>query len=310
MTRIIYDDAFSPDSVDSLAHGRLAEPLAVVPTGFPAIDSSLWFWGGSKGLPFGEYLIVGGASGIGKTQLGLHLLKQASRAGVTCGMVSLEMKREDILLRLYQSWVPNFERREWQPGSWTEDHADILRLAAAKAREEFAGPVLINDNANGDLEWVSTSLDHLLEQGCRFVVLDHLQLVKVPNLLENVAARAEVVSEHVRRWAFGNDVTVVALSQLKRTASEDYTRTPTIHDLLGGTSLESNPSQILLLDHSRYRKDPQDPAQARTWICHGKNRMGPSRYEVPVLVDHRMLTWREARQDEEWEWPTHERAQR
>lgn len=305
---IRFDDLLSPGSARSLAYGRLDGPLEVVPTGLPGIDSSMWYWGGRKGIPFGEYGIVGGASSIGKTQFGLHLLKQASQAEVTSGLVSLEMKREDIQLRLAQSWA-DIPVRQWEPGRWGESERTKLLEAQERVRETYRAPVLINDHSSGDgragsLDWVLRALAMLLDRGARFIVLDHLQLVKVHGE-PNVAMRAELVSEAVRDWAFANDVTLIALSQLKRTAAEDFTRSPSIHDLLGGTSLESNASQVWLLDHSRYEKDRVHKAVARTWIGHGKNRMGPSRYWVPVQVDHAQLTWSQAEEREEPRWPSH-----
>lgn len=300
MTDPQFGDLLSPGSARSLAYGRLSDPLEVVPWSIPSLDESMCYWGGRTGIPFGEYGIIGGASSIGKTQLALYLLKQASRVGVTSGIVSLEMKEEDIQLRLAQSWV-DIPAQQWEPGNWTDGHADRLIEAHSKLAE-FEAPMWINSNRQGDLSWVLKALDTLHDRGTRFIALDHLQLVKVPGI-SAVHERAEVVSEAVRDWAFTHDVTLIALSQLKRTASEDYTRSPSIHDLLGGTSLESNASQIWILDHSRYEKDDRYRAGARTWIGHGKNRMGPSRYWVPIYIDHAKLWFREADDGERMRWP-------
>lgn len=298
-----FDDLMSPGAARSLAYGRLTEPLEVVPFGIPYLDRAMWYWGGRTGIPFGEYGIIGGASSIGKTQLGLYLLKQASKAGVSSGMISLEMKREDIQLRLAQSWL-QIPQHEWEPGRWTDAHGAELVKAQQRVMEEYRAPIFINQGRNASLGWVLAALNHLGEQGVRFILLDHLQLVKVENVYK-VHDRAEVVSEAVRDWAFSNDVTLIALSQLKRSAAEDYTRSPSIHDLLGGTSLESNASQVWLLDHSRYKKDSAHKGGARTWIGHGKNRMGPSRYWVPIYIDHGKLDFSQAIEEEVARWPQH-----
>lgn len=298
-----FDDLLSPGAARSLAYGRLAHPLEVVPFGIPQLDRSMWYWGGRAGIPFGEYGIIGGASSIGKTQLALYLLKQASKRAVASGIISLEMKREDIQLRLSQSWV-DIPQNMWEPGRWGEEQAQALLKAQQQLQAEYKAPIYINAQRHGSLGWVLGALASLLARGVRFILLDHLQLVKVEGVT-HVADRAEVVSEAVRDWAFTNDVTLVALSQLKRRAAEDYTRSPTIHDLLGGTSLESNASQVWLLDHSRYEKDKSRQGGARTWIGHGKNRMGPSRYWVPIYIDHAKLDFSEAQDEERARWPEH-----
>lgn len=300
-----FDDLLSPGAAHSLAYGRLSHPLEVVPSGIPTLDRSMWYWGGRTGIPFGEYGIIAGASSIGKTQLALYLLKQASQAAVSSGIISLEMKQEDIQLRLAQSWV-DIPQNEWEPGRWSDAHAKALLNAQANIQDQYRAPIFINSQRKGSLNWVMGALHALLERGVRFIMLDHLQLVKVEGV-HKVHDRAEVVSEAVRDWAFSNDVTLIALSQLKRAAAENYTRSPSIHDLLGGTSLESNASQVWLLDHSRYEKDRSRQGGARTWIGHGKNRMGPSRYWVPIYIDHARLDFSEAPDDELPRWPEHKK---
>lgn len=135
MTDWQFTDAYSPDAVQRLGRGRLLENPKVVPTGFPDIDRRLWFWGASRGIPCGEYVIVGGASNAGKTQFGLWVVKQAMKAQIDAGVVSLEMRAEDIQLRLYQAMLPELDHRTWQPGRWTTERAQALEAAAAKVRE-------------------------------------------------------------------------------------------------------------------------------------------------------------------------------
>lgn len=297
-----HHDLTDPNENLAFTHGRLAGELDVVPTGIPKIDGSLWYWGGRTGIPTGEYVIVGGASSAGKTQCGMHLLRQASKAGKLSGIVSLEMKPEDLQLKIAQAIAPKIPLRAWEPGSFTDEHRDELRRALSAT--DYRAPILLPQGRPKTLSACMDALAGLLEHGVRFIVLDHIQLVKVPGV-HNVIDRAEEVSETVREWAFDNDVTLVALSQLKRAAAENYFRSPVIQDLLGGTSLESNASQVFLLDHSRYDKDPGYAAGARTWIGHGKNRMGPSRYWVPVYIDHAKVTFTEAIDAEESLWPQH-----
>ena len=148
----MFDDLLSPSAVRSLAQGRLSGPLEVVPFGIPRLDQSIGYWGGRKGVPFGEYGIIGGASSSGKTQFGLHILNQASMAGVSSGMISLEMTREDIMLRLAQSWTPSIDATRWEPGRWRQEvEARELLSSQADVREKFRAPVWVNDKASGDL---------------------------------------------------------------------------------------------------------------------------------------------------------------
>ena len=76
-----------------------------------------------------------------------------------------------------------------------------------------------------------------------------------------------------------------------------------MHDLWGGTSLESNANQVILLDHSRIERDALHLHLMRTWLYLDKNREGPNRVNIPVEANFRTGIWREARPDEEARWP-------
>ena len=72
---------------------------------------------------------------------------------------------------------------------------------------------------------------------------------------------------------------------------------------MGGTSLESNANQVILLDHSRIERDALHLHLMRTWLYLDKNREGPNRVNIPVEANFRTGIWREARPDEEARWP-------
>ena len=78
---------------------------------------------------------------------------------------------------------------------------------------------------------------------------------------------------------------------------------PTMHDVWGGTSIESNANQVLLIDHSQQQRDPLRPHLLQTWLFLDKNREGPNRILIAVEVDFKTGIWREAEQDEADSWP-------
>ena len=80
-----------------------------------------------------------------------------------------------------------------------------------------------------------------------------------------------------------------------------------MHDLWGGTSIESNANQVILLDHSNQLRDERRPHLLRTWLFLDKNREGPNRVLIPVEIDFKTGTWREAKPDEMQDWPSSSR---
>lgn len=293
-----------PGSVADLAT-RLHEKTAVVPFGIPSLDSQLWYWGDRRGIPRGEYVILAGASNSGKTQLGLFMLKQAARAGEQAAILSLEMQREDILLRLYQG-MTDIDHRDWTPSRWTIEHTRKLQADVRSQGERWPGEIHVNGGYTADLESILAEMESGIRNGVTFFVLDHLQLVRVKGYgADQITSRVEIAGEEIRRLAFENRVTICALSQLTIGASRDRTQSPDMYSLWGGMAVGSNASLVILCDHTLYERVDGQPHLARTWLNLSKNRMGPKGFTVPVMWDHAALQLREAHPDEEREWPTH-----
>ena len=295
---------YDVSSVSELAT-RLHEKPTVVPFGLPGLDSHLWYWGDRRGIPRGEYVILAGASNSGKTQLGLHMLKQAAKAGERASILSLEMQREDLLLRLYQGFS-GIDSREWSPSKWTTEHTRQLERAVRAESEKTAGDIQVNGGYTAELKSIIKEMRAAIDKGVTFFVLDHLQLIRVDGYgADQVTSRVEIAGEELRRVAFENRVTLCALSQLTIGASRDYTRSPDMYSLWGGMAVGSNASLVVLCDHTLYERVEGKPHQARTWLNLSKNRMGPKGVAVPVLWDHARLTLCEALPHEEGQWPTH-----
>lgn len=287
-------------------HDRMSNPVPVVPTGLRAIDKAMLSWGQSKGVPRGTYFLVGGASNAGKTQFGIRMAINAAICGERAGLVSLDMKGKDALLRIQQAIVRAIKSHEWRPDRWSDGHGSVLRDALTKWRGSIKGDLGIDAVPVGDLQWVQRSIESGIQAGVTFFVVDHLQKIRVQGV-SNPADRAEEVSEVLDNYCDSHDVTILGLSQLNREASKNRDRQPIMQDLLGGTSLESNAQLVIMLDHSRYARDQQHHHLGRTYVMLDKNQMGPKNFEVAVEVNHQTLEYREAMPDEMHRWPERKR---
>lgn len=296
-------DVTAPEVAHDI-HDRMMDAPPVVSLGVPQLDKAMMTWGQGKGIPRGTYVIVGGASNIGKTQYGLALLMEAAKVGERAGLVSLDMKRRDALLRLHAAMVADIPGSHWRPDRWRPEYEGALVEGLRRWRMGSPGGIGIVAPPVGDLDLVKTTIVDGVDAGCSFFVVDHLQKIRVGGYSDGqISARAEVVSETLDNLADTYDVTVVGLSQLNREATKQRDRSPRKEDLWGGTAMESNAAVVVMLDHSRYARDPQHHHIGRTYVLLDKNQMGPKGFDVPVLWDHRRLKIREALPDELGEWP-------
>jgi hypothetical protein len=234
----------------------------------------------------------------------LNLARNAANAGEKAGVVSLDMKEKDALLRIHQALVDKSEipAEDWRPDRWRPAYEARLRDGLVRWRKSITGDLGIYAVPVGDLSWVSASITKGIEAGVTFFVIDHLQKIRVQGV-NGPADRAELISETLDNFCDEFGVTIVGLSQLNREASRDRDRKPIMQDLLGGTSLESNAQVVIMLDHSRYERDETRHHIGRTWVMLDKNQMGPKNFEVAVEVNHATLEYREALPDEMRDWP-------
>ncbi len=287
---------------------RMADPPHVVPVGLETIDKSMKLFGDERGIPMGTYVIIGGASNVGKTQMGLWLLKQAAKAGVPSGIVSLDMHPFVATARLYQGIVgKDIPINRWLPSSWEIEATSKLMLDTIRAWSKSQGtaPIHMHTDCARTIDAVADAVRIAFhDHGIGYFVIDHMQKIKVEGLMgNNVAGRAEIVSEMMDDLVSEMEITIVGLSQLNRAALADRTRRPSLSDLWGGTAMESNAGVVMILDHTRYERDRKYPHLAKTFVLLEKNQQGPKNLPVAVEWDHANLGLREADPHEEDSWP-------
>ena len=292
-------------------HDTMTSRPTVVPTGLPSIDGALWLWGDRRGIPRGTYMLIGGASNIGKTQVGLMLAKQAADAGERSAILSLDMRKRDAIARIHQALtVGKIPWQDWVPSRWRPEYEQVLKDAIRKYRMSITGAIGIHSGGRRTLDGVELLIREAADVGATFFVVDHVQKIKVGGLgADNIMGRAEVVSEKLDDLCDELNVTICALSQLNRMASRETDRRPTMFDLWGGTAMESNSALVIMLDHSRYKRDEKLPYVGYTYWLLEKNQFGPKAISVPVEVNHATLSIREAEPDEVSKyWDTAERV--
>lgn len=272
---------------------RQQKPVDAIATHLPGLNRMCRDDGGGVGFARGWYVTVGANPGFGKSAFALNLTAKALATGEHVSYVSLEMSVGQIAARYYaihhQVPIAKLERGGFDAGVW-----DSVAEGSPMPK------LLVPDRVLSDWREVADFVKSCHEQGCRWFVLDYLQLIQVGNE-ESINRAITEVTTDLRAWAVNNGVVVIALSQFNRTTSSEYHARPRSQGLWGGMILEASSDLVLLLDHSRYDRDHFNHV-ARTWLLVDKNRHGPVG-DLPVLWDYRTLTMREGLPDEVSQWP-------
>lgn len=258
---------------------------------------------GQRGLGDWWYVLVGGASNSGKTQLLRHLARRAIDSDYTPAIITMEVSAHG-LQRHYYSDITTFGYYDLLPHAWMDGEKDAMEKLddLMKQVEDYSqmntrSLIVVEAEGRPEIDQIVEEAYRLQEAGITHLFIDHAQLIKAPRGMD-IAAAAEELSENMRIFAHQKQCCTFMASQLNRSASAQRDRKPTMHDLWGGTAMESNANQVVLLDSSRNERDMQRPHLLKTWLLLDKNREGPAKVEIPVEVNFRTGVWRQADEDE------------
>ena len=245
--------------------------ISGVRTGFADLDAL------TTGLQRSDLVIVAARPSIGKTSLALNIAEHAAvRDGRTVGIFSLEMSKEQLVLRLLSS-VANIDSQRLRTGFLEE--MDFTRLAPAmNALAEAA--VYIDDTPNISTMELRTKARRLqAEAGLDLVVVDYLQLMQ-SSVTSRDANRVQEVSEisrGLKALARELQVPVVALSQLSRQPEMRESKEPRLSDLRESGSIEQDADLVLFLWREKDRAGAEADADGEVVnLKLAKHRNGPT----------------------------------
>ncbi len=240
-------------------------------TGFADLDTL------TTGLQPSDLIILAARPSIGKTSLALNMAEHAAvKEGKTVGIFSLEMSKEQLVLRLLSS-VASIDSQRLRTGFLEE--MDFTRLAPAMNALAQA-PIFIDDTPNITTTELRTKARRLqAESGLDLVIVDYLQLMQGTTSSKDANRVQEVgeISRGLKALARELSVPVIALSQLSRQAEMRESREPRLSDLRESGSIEQDADLVLFLWREKERGS--DEAESEGEIVKlklAKHRNGPT----------------------------------
>ncbi|MBV7433094.1 replicative DNA helicase [Dermabacteraceae bacterium P13115] len=246
-----------------------------IPTGFVEFDEL------TQGLHGGQMVIFAGRPAMGKTTLGMDVLRSASiHNGMTSVIFSLEMDRTEITMRLLsaEAQVPMSRMRD---GSMQD--RDWQAVAKAMGRITNA-PLFMDDSANMTLMEIRAKCRRLKQKhDLKLVVIDYLQLMSSGKRVESRQQEVSEFSRALKLLAKEIDVPVVAISQLNRGNEQRTDKTPMMSDLRESGSIEQDADLIVLIHRPDYYEKESERAGEADLIV-AKHRNGATK-TIPVAFE-------------------------
>ncbi|MEM1243298.1 MAG: replicative DNA helicase [Pseudomonadota bacterium] len=253
------------DRIDNLFHNK--GNITGLATGYVDLDAY------TSGLQKSDLIIIAGRPSMGKTILGLNIAEYAAiKYKQNVLVFSLEMPAEALAMRLFSS-LGNIDQQRIRTGRLRDQDAASL----ASAMNILAEAKIFIDDTPGlsPTEMRSRARRVMREQGeLGLIVIDYLQLMRVPGLSNNRVAEISEISRSIKSLARELDVPVIALSQLNRSLESRQDKRPMMSDLRESGAIEQDADVITFIYRDEvYHPDSADKGIAELIIA--KQRNGP-----------------------------------
>ena len=257
------------DRLDYL-HAHRGE-ISGVASGFKDLDVL------TTGLQKSDLIVVAARPSVGKTSFALNVAEHAAvREKKTVGLFSLEMSKEQLVLRLLSS-VANIDSQRLRTGFLEE--LDFARIAPAM-NELSEAPVFIDDTPNISAMELRTKARRLqAEHGLDLVIVDYLQLMQATTTSRDANRVQEVsdISRGLKALARELNVPVIAVSQLSRQPEMRESKEPRLSDLRESGAIEQDADLVIFLYREKDRPaEEQDLDGEVINVKLAKHRNGPT----------------------------------
>lgn len=242
--------------------------LTGLPTGFTDLDDK------TAGLQASDLVIVAARPSMGKTAFSVNIAENvAIRSKQPVAIFSMEMSASQLAFRLISS-IGRIHQQHLKTGDLAEE--DWPRVTSAITMLSEA-KVFIDDTpalSPGELRSRARRLQRE-HGGLGLIVVDYLQLMQVPDNVENRATELSEISRSLKALAKELDVPVMALSQLNRSLEQRGDKRPMMSDLRESGAIEQDADVIMFIYRDEYYNE-DSPDKGLAEIILGKQRNGPT----------------------------------
>lgn len=226
----------------------------------------------TQGLQNGELIILAARPSMGKSTLCMNIAEHISiKKGLPVLFFSLEMPRESLIERTISN-LSEINFTHIRSGNITEE--DCIKISDIMPNVD-AADLFIDDRSSVSVSEMRSECRRIKrEHGLALVVVDYLQLMKVPGHKENRTNEISEISRSLKSLARDLNIPVLALSQLNRTLEQRPDKRPVMSDLRDSGAIEQDADLILFIYRDEvYNSDTIHKGYAELNIA--KQRNGP-----------------------------------
>ena len=248
--------------LEELFHKKIS--TTGIPSSFPELDHL------TSGFQPSELIVLAARPSMGKTALSLNIALHNALQGKKVAFFSLEMSKEQILLRLLSS-LGRINLSKLTNGQINQHQWGKLIEAAAKLSETH---FFIDDSSPLSPYEIRSKARRLKSrQGLDLLVVDYLQLMQLPDRTETREREVSEMSRLLKSFSKELGIPILTLSQLNRSVEARSNRRPILSDLRESGAIEQDADVIMML----YREDYYEETNTNeAEVIINKQRNGPT----------------------------------
>lgn len=245
--------------------------------GIPYLDWKL------NGILKNDLILIGARSGAGKSTLANIIATANKKNGTKVALFSLENFKDDGFVEKafykYRKLTNNYQisLRQFASGEFIKDE-EALTKSEKYAEECFKNIEMVNRQHNFGIEQVKESIIKQAENGCKLIILDHLDYVdKYDNDTEYTHMNSLMKTIREAQDCF--HVAVVAMSHLRKGYNAKIMpKVPSMDEFIGSSNKVKEATAVIMFapdDESNQKSTAVRMQEMKaTWCCVRKLRMG------------------------------------
>lgn len=200
-----------------------------------------------SGLEPGTVTVISAPTSCGKSQLAINIaMKNAIANNIAIGYFSFEMPSKQLAKRML--WISSgVNAKYFRERTASEQQKLAVNEAAKKIK---ATVMLTNHNKRGVDELSSLARQWRRKHKIGLLVVDYLQLMSPFNSKASPVEAVAYNSRKLKALAMDLNIPLLVLSQVNREAVKRLEYSPQrglfVHDLIGGSAIESDADNVLL----------------------------------------------------------------
>lgn len=198
------------------------------------------------GLSPKDLMLIGAASGVGKTQLSMSIAAEAARMGRKVMMYALEAEKDEMMMRmLYRKFANWYFKQEMFARDYIsfdkfmrgepEKYFDMFKRSTENSLDEFATMHVQYFDDTITVEDFEKRLIEASAMGCQMIVIDHLHYFDL--MSENENQEIKRIVKLIRSFVLDKMIPVILVSHVRKKNEITAKLTPTADDFHGSSDI-------------------------------------------------------------------------